>query len=88
MVKGSVVVGTEVGLHARPAADFVRLASLSGHQVNISNRVGKKAVGTSILGVLSLGAKYGEELVIEVDGPDEAKVLEALIAVVSGQKSV
>jgi phosphotransferase system HPr (HPr) family protein len=56
--------------------------------VNISNRVGKKAVGTSILGVLSLGAKYGEELVIEVDGPDEAKVLEALIAVVSGQKSV
>jgi len=88
MVKGSVVVGTEVGLHARPAADFVRLASLSGHQVNITNRVGKKAVGTSILGVLSLGAKYGEELVIEVDGPDEAKVLEALIAVVSGQKSV
>lgn len=88
MVKGSVVVGTEVGLHARPAADFVRLASLSGHQVNITNRVGKKAVGTSILAVLSLGAKYGEELVIEVDGPDEAKVLEALIAVVSGQKSV
>ena len=88
MVKGSVVVGTEVGLHARPAADFVRLASLSGHQVNITNRVGKKAVGTSILGVLSLGAKYGEELIIEVDGPDEAKVLEALIAVVSGQKSV
>ncbi len=88
MVKGSVVVGTEIGLHARPAADFVRLASLSGHQVNITNRVGKKAVGTSILGVLSLGAKYGEELVIEVDGPDEAKVLEALIAVVSGQKSV
>ncbi|MCX6495789.1 MAG: HPr family phosphocarrier protein [Rhodoluna sp.] len=88
MVKGSVVVGTEVGLHARPAADFVRLASLSGHQVNITNRVGKKAVGTSILGVLSLGAKYGEELLIEVDGPDEAKVLEALIAVVSGQKSV
>ena len=88
MVKGNVVVGTEVGLHARPAADFVRLASLSGHQVNISNRVGKKAVGTSILGVLSLGAKHGEELVIEVDGPDEAKVLEALIAVVSGQKSV
>ena len=88
MVKGSVVVGTEVGLHARPAADFVRLASLSGHQVNITNRVGKKAVGTSILGVLSLGAKYGEELIIEVDGPDEAKVLEALTAVVSGQKSV
>lgn len=88
MVRGSVVVGTEVGLHARPAADFVRLASLSGHQVHISNRAGKKAIGTSILGVLSLGAKYGEELSIEVDGPDEVSVLEALIAVVSGNKSV
>lgn len=88
MVKGSVIVGSEVGLHARPAADFVRLASLSGHQVHVVNRTGKKAVGTSILGVLSLGAKHGEELIIEVDGPDEATVLEALIAVVSGHKTV
>jgi phosphotransferase system HPr (HPr) family protein len=56
--------------------------------VHISNRAGKKAIGTSILGVLSLGAKYGEELSIEVDGPDEVSVLEALIAVVSGNKSV
>lgn len=88
MVKGSVIVGSEVGLHARPAADFVRLASLSGHQVHVVNRTGKKAVGTSILGVLSLGAKHGEELIIEVDGPDEASVLEALIAVVSGHKTV
>lgn len=88
MVKGNAVVGSEGGLHARPAADFVRLASLSGHQVNIINRSGKKAIGTSILGVLSLGAKYGEELVIEVVGPDETSVLEALIAVVSGHKTV
>lgn len=88
MVKASVVVGPEVGLHARPAADFVRTASISGHQVNITNRLGKKASGTSILAVLSLGAKHGEELVIEVDGPDENNVLEALIRVVSGDKTV
>ena len=88
MVKGKVTVGPEVGLHARPAADFVRLASLSGHEVHLVNRMGKKAVGTSILGVLSLGAKHGEELVIEVEGPDEDKVLESLIRVVSGEKTV
>ena len=88
MVKGTVIVGSEVGLHARPAADFVILASLSRHQVHIINRRGIKAVGTSILGVLSLGAKHGEELTIEVDGPDEVAVLEALIAVVSGPKTV
>lgn len=88
MVRGTCVVEPLVGLHARPAADFVRLASLSKHTVTISNRVGKRASGTSILAVLSLGAKHGEELTIEVDGDDEVNVLEALILVVSGDKSV
>ncbi|MFZ4116892.1 MAG: HPr family phosphocarrier protein [Rhodoluna sp.] len=88
MVKGSVTVGPEVGLHARPAADFVRVATQSGHKVHLVNRSGKKAIGTSILGVLSLGAKHGEELVIEVDGPDESAVLESLVRIVSGEKTV
>jgi len=88
VVKGTVTVGPEVGLHARPAADFVRVATLSGHKVHLVNRSGKKAVGTSILGVLSLGAKHGEELVIEVDGPEESAVLESLVRIVSGEKTV
>lgn len=88
MAKQSCIVGPEVGLHARPAADFVRIATLSNHSVTVANRVGKKAQGNSILGILSLGAKHGEELSIEVLGPDEDKVLEALIRVVSGDKTV
>jgi phosphocarrier protein len=88
MVRGTCIVEAAVGLHARPAADFVRMATLSKHTVTISNRMGKKASGTSILAVLSLGAKHGEELSIEVDGPDEEVVLQALIRVVSGDKSV
>jgi phosphocarrier protein len=88
VVRGTVTVGPEVGLHARPAADFVRVATLSGHKVQVLNRSGKKAVGTSILGVLSLGAKHGEELVIEVDGPEEISVLESLVRIVSGEKTV
>jgi len=88
MAKRSCIVGPLVGLHARPAADFVRLASLSNHSVTVSNRQGKKAQGNSILAILSLGAKHGEELSIEVSGPDEENVLEALIRVVSGEKTV
>ena len=88
MAKRSCIVGPLVGLHARPAADFVRLASLSNHSVTVSNRHGKKAQGNSILAILSLGAKHGEELSIEVSGPDEENVLEALIRVVSGEKTV
>lgn len=83
MVKGTVTVGAEVGLHARPAADFVRAATLSKHEVFVVNRLGKRASGLSILAILALGAKQGEELVIEVSGPDEVAVLETLSHVVS-----
>lgn len=88
MAKKTCIVGPEVGLHARPAADFVRLASLSNHNVTVWNRLGKKADGSSILAILSLGAKHREELTIEVVGPDEDNVLEGLIRVVSGEKTV
>ena len=88
MAKQTCVVGPAVGLHARPAADFVRVASLINHSVTVTNRLGKKAQGSSILAILSLGAKHGEQLTIEVEGPDEDKVLEALIRVVSGEKTV
>jgi phosphocarrier protein len=54
----------------------------------VMNRLGKKAAGNSILAILSLGAKHGEELTIEVEGPDEENVLESLIRVVSGDKTV
>ena len=61
MAKAVVRVQTEVGLHARPAAEFVKAVAASGHLVQISNRTGKKVLGNSILGILSLGVKHGEE---------------------------
>ena len=87
MIKGSATVASDVGLHARPAADFVRAATLSQHEVFVVNKVGKRASGLSILAILSLGAKKGEELVIEVTGPDEEVVLKSLIDVVSNPVS-
>jgi phosphocarrier protein len=84
MAKAVVKVMTEVGLHARPAAEFVKAVAASGHLVHITNRSGKKVLGNSILGILSLGIKHGEEITIEVSGLSEEAVLESLIAVVSG----
>ena len=83
MAKAVVKVMTEVGLHARPAAEFVKAVAASGHLVHITNRTGKKVLGNSILGILSLGVKHGEEITIEVSGLSEEAVLESLIAVVS-----
>jgi phosphocarrier protein len=84
MAKAVVKVMTEVGLHARPAAEFVKAVAASGHLVHITNRTGKKVLCNSILGILSLGIKHGEEITIEVSGLSEEAVLESLIAVVSG----
>jgi phosphocarrier protein len=84
MAKAVVKVMTEVGLHARPAAEFVKAVAASGHLVHITNRTGKKVLGNSILGILSLGIKHGEEITIEVSGLSEEAVLQSLIAVVSG----
>ena len=41
MAKAVVKVQTEVGLHARPAAEFVKAVAASGHLVHISNKTGK-----------------------------------------------
>jgi phosphocarrier protein len=84
MAKALVQVNTEVGLHARPAAEFVKAAASSGHLVHLTNRQGKRVLGNSILGILSLGVKQGEEITIEVSGLDEDAVLQTLIQVVSG----
>lgn len=81
--RGQVMVMAAEGLHARPAADFVRAVSLSGHDVELTNQAGRKANGSSILEVLSLAVKQGQTVEIAVSGPEEEQVLQRLIAVVS-----
>ena len=68
MAQRTVTIASSVGLHARPAALFVQAASDSGLDVEIG-RPGEDAVdATSILGVMALGAKFGEEVVLTADG--------------------
>jgi len=83
IAKGQAVVFAPEGLHARPAANFVRSVILSGHQVTVTNEAGRSASGESILEVLSLGVKSGQTVVLEVNGPSADEVLKQLIGVVS-----
>ena len=84
MVKETISIKAAEGLHARPAAEFVRIAATAGHTVLISKSNGAKVRGDSILSLLSLGVKHGEKLTIEVTGPDEDSLIQSLITVVSG----
>jgi phosphocarrier protein HPr len=84
VVKETITIKSAEGLHARPAAEFVRLAGTTGHTVMICKSNGNKVRGDSILSLLSLGVKQGEKLIIEVTGPEEVSLIQSLIAVVSG----
>ena len=84
MVKETITIKTAEGLHARPAAEFVRIAAAADHSVMISKSNGARVRGDSILSLLSLGVKQGEKLTIEVTGPEEDSLIQSLISVVSG----
>lgn len=65
------------GLHARPAADFVTLASTFDARI-VAN--GKDA--TSLLGVMSLGLDRGDEVVLSATGPQATEAVDRLAALV------
>ena len=65
------------GLHARPAALFVRVANRFKSDVRV--RKGRQEVdGKSIMGVLTLAAERGATIVVTVQGPDAKEALHAL----------
>ena len=78
-----VVIGSKVGLHARPASLFIKAAAAAGVPVTIG-RVGENAVNAaSMLSVLALGGKCGESVEITVgDGPNSDSVLADLVTIV------
>ena len=72
------------GLHARPAAIFVKEASGHTSKVMLRNLTQGTAWvdAKSILGVLTLGVDQGHEIEMQVEGPDEEQALAALEALI------
>jgi phosphocarrier protein len=83
MPERRVAVGSKVGLHARPAAMFVQAAAKQPVKVTIAKVGGDPVDARSILSVLALDARGGDEVVLvaEGDGADEA--LDELAALVA-----
>ncbi|MBN2720138.1 MAG: HPr family phosphocarrier protein [Proteobacteria bacterium] len=81
MVHVTVTICNELGMHARAAARFVQESCRFQSEVWLkkgSNRVN----GKSIMGILTLAAARGQEIEIEVQGPDETEALEVLRSLV------
>ncbi len=77
MVSRAVTIVNALGLHARAAARFVRVASGYRSQIRVSKGA-RTTDGKSILGLLLLAAARGTEILISADGPDEAQAVDAL----------
>ena len=72
------VIKDEQGIHARPAGMFVKEAAFSS-KVTIS-KDGKEVDAKRILGVMGLGVKKDQEIVLRADGDDEDAAIEKLSA--------
>jgi phosphocarrier protein HPr len=73
-----VVVGSKVGLHARPAALFVQAASRLPVRVTVAREGGDPVDARSILAVLGLDVRGGEEIVLAADGDGAEQALDEL----------
>ena len=83
MSQRTVAVASSVGLHARPAALFVQAATATGLSVRIGLAGYESVYARSILGVMALGAKHGEEVVLTADGDGADAALDELVALLS-----
>jgi phosphocarrier protein len=83
MATRTVTIASSVGLHARPAALFVEAATASGLDVEIGKPGEDPVDATSILGVMALGARHGEEVVLTAEGDGADETLDSLVALLS-----
>src|SRR3954467_12471965 len=72
-----IPIVNRLGLHARPAAMFVRIASRYRSEVWVSKE-GEEVNGKSIMGLMMLAAGQGSMLHLRCEGPDAGKALEEL----------
>jgi len=82
MTSRTVVVVNQLGMHARAAAKFVRIATRYQARVRVA-RDAREMDGKSIMGILLLAAARGTSITISAEGADEDEAVQALVALVA-----
>ena len=76
-----VAITNQRGLHARASAKFVNLASKIDAKIEVE-KDGHRVCGTSIMGLMMLGAAIGDSIVIHVEGVGAEDALNKLVELV------
>lgn len=82
MEEKTVRIANSLGLHARPAAEFVKLAGRFESEIRVA-REDLEVNGKSIMGVLMLAAEQGASITIQAEGDDAEDAVEALADLVN-----
>ena len=80
----AVRIQNKHGLHARPAAEFVKKAHTFGAEVWV-RKEDLEVNGKSIMGMMMLAAEHGSEIVIRAMGADAEDAVDALSALVDAR---
>ncbi len=70
-------ISNKYGIHARPAALFVKTASKFQSEIWVE-KGGAKVSGKSIMGLMTIEASFGSKLKVHISGPDAQAAMEAI----------
>ena len=77
MVQKEFTIQNKLGIHARPAAQFVKMANRFTAEILVE-KDGEEVNGKSIMGLMMLAAGHGSTLGVSAEGEDEQAALDAI----------
>jgi phosphocarrier protein len=78
MAERTVTVASKIGLHARPAALVAKTAAAQSVPVTIAKDGGTPVQASSVLNLMTLGAKHGDTVVIAAEGEGAQEAVDAV----------
>ncbi|MFI6368563.1 HPr family phosphocarrier protein [Nocardia sp. NPDC050630] len=83
MIERTVIIGSEHGLHARPAAKFVQQVNVLGVPITIAKDGGDPVDARSIMGVLSQNICHGDMVTLASEAPGAEAALDDLVVMLT-----
>ena len=84
MIEHRIKIQNKLGMHARAASGFVKVAQGFEARINVQNG-DQSADGKSIMSMMMLQATIGTEILLTLDGEDEIETLQALIELIDNR---
>lgn len=83
-IQQAATISNKLGMHARAAAKFVKIASSFASHVEVEKN-GQLVNGKSIMGVMMLAAAKGSEIILHISGDDAEQCNAALLTLIDNK---